>query len=32
MAKIINLIGKKFGKLTVLEMSMERGNANQIRY
>ena len=32
MAKIINLIGKKFGKLTILEMSMERGNANQIKY
>ena len=32
MAKIINLIGKKFWKLTILEMLMERGNANQIKY
>ena len=31
MAKIINIIGQKFGKLTVINMRSDRGNSNQIR-
>lgn len=30
--KIINLVGKKFGKLTVIEMSNERSNSGQIKW
>lgn len=32
MAKIINIIGQKFGKLTVINMRQDRGNKNQIIY
>ena len=32
MAKIINIIGQKFGKLTVINMRSDRGNSNQIMY
>ena len=32
MPKIINIIGLKFEKLTVIESLSERGNVNQIRY
>lgn len=32
MAKVINLTGKVFGKLTVLEQAIERGNKNQIKW
>ena len=32
MGKVIDIIGKKFGKLTVLDIHSERGNRGQIRY
>ncbi len=32
MGKIIDIIGNKFGKLTVLSIHSERGNRGQIRY
>lgn len=32
MAKIINIIGQKFGKLTVISMRSDRGRSNQIMY
>ena len=32
MGKVIDIIGKKFGKLTVLDINSERGNRGQIRY
>ena len=32
MGKVIDIIGKKFGKLTVLYIHSERGNRGQIRY
>lgn len=32
MAKIKDLIGKKFGRLTVISLSNERGNVNQVKW
>ena len=32
MAKIKDLVGKKFGRLTVVSLSSERGNGNQVKW